>query len=167
MARRVQTPRSPTMRPTTILSILGSALLATACVDFGSTSQREDVPSPDEECECKIEGAAIGQVGAYVHIGDERYVFEEWYPKADSPGEYVGFRLSPNSTAANYLVKTGTTTYAGSGVEWTHPNGATGSDANAISNVDFCEDYPDGPGDDEPTEEPPGDDPGDDLPEVD
>jgi len=122
--------------------LLACVLAAAGCVadSTGSTTQSDEVDD-DYECECKIEGSLIGQVGARVHVGDALVVFEEWIPKADSPGEYVGFVLSANAASVSYVVKASTSFYPASGTSWAHPDGPY---AHGISNVDFCEDddYP-------------------------
>jgi hypothetical protein len=135
--------------------LFAAAVAAAGCIG-DSTASIEQADEVDEvdECECKIEGSLIGQVGARVHVGGELVVFEEWIPKADSPGEYVGFVLSAD---ASYVVKAGTDTYPASGTSWAHPDGPY---AHGISNVDFCEDD-DYPPDDE---EPP---PDEDVPDID
>lgn len=128
------------MRLPLLLSALSFSLL-TACTgaESGDLSQRNEGHGGDEDCECKIEGEAIGRVGAYVNIGGEIYSFESWQPKPGSAGEYIGFTLSANAASAEYVVKAATESYAGSGTSWTHPDG---DGAHAISNVDFCEDPP-------------------------
>jgi hypothetical protein len=133
------------------------ALAVAGCVSesTGSTTQSDEVDD-DYECECKIEGSLIGQVGARVHVGDTLVVFEEWIPKADSPGEHVGFVLSANAADVSYVVKASTESYPATGTSWAHPDGPY---AHGISNVDFCED--DDPPDDE---EPP---PDEDIPDID
>ena len=116
-------------------------LLGACAVDSSTREQRGDVHEGDEE-ECKIEGAAIGQVGATVTVDGTTITFLEWTPKADSPGEYVGFRLSDNAVGVGYVVKTGTEHYHAAGTEWESPYGDSGPDAHGISNVDFCHDSP-------------------------
>jgi hypothetical protein len=131
------------------LAFFAAAVLAAGCTaaddDLGSKSDDVDQPGDDDdddddECECKIEGAAIGVVGYVVHVDGETYVFEDWIPKPDSPGEFVGFVLSENAGSLSYVVKAGTNSYPGSGVEWMHPAGEDNPDANGISNVDLCVD---------------------------
>lgn len=122
-------------------------LLGGCVLDTSQSSQREDVGQGDED-ECKIEGAAIGQVGATVTANGVTVTFLDWVPKADSPGEYVGFTLSAEAGGMHYKVKTGTDVYDAWGTEWTNPNGDSGPDVKGISNVDFCEpcDYDAGTG---------------------
>lgn len=125
------------MRSPLLLSV--SLLLAAGCaVDTESDLQLAEHGEDEEECECKIEGSAIGVVGTIVHVGGDIVVFESWTPKADSPGEYVGFTLSANAAGLDYLVKAGTDVFAASGTSWSHPDGSSGSEVNAISNVDLC-----------------------------
>jgi hypothetical protein len=130
------------------------AVAAAGCVadSTDSTEQRDEV---DEayECECKIEGSQIGQVGVRVHSGDLTITFMEWIPKVDSPGEYVGFLLSANAEDSSYVVKTGGDRYAGTGRTWLHPNGDYGPDVPGISYVDLCP--------------PEGEPPPEDIPDVD
>lgn len=143
------------MRRTHLLSLLASLSL-TACVDVDSSSSSlANEHGDDDACECKIEGSDIGVVGAPVQVDGEIVVFESWTPKADSPGEFVGFTLSPNAASISYVVKTGGDTYPSSGVTWSHPGGASGPGAPGISNVDFCVED-DGGGDD-----------GEELPDID
>lgn len=136
--------------------LFAAALAAAGCIgdSTGSTEQRDEVDD-DYECECKIEGSLIGQIGARVHVGDELVAFEDWIAKADSQGEYVGFLLSANAEGVSYVVKTGGERHAASGITWMHPDGDQGPEVPGISNVDFCEDddYP--PDEDDP---PPDDD---------
>jgi hypothetical protein len=131
-----------------------AALAAAGCIgdSTDSTEQRDEVDN-EYECECKIEGSLIGQVGARVHVGDELVVFEDWVAKVDSPGEYVGFLLSANAGDVSYVVKAGTARFEASGITWMSPYGDSGPDAQGISNVDFCEDddYP--PDEEEPPPE--------------
>ncbi len=145
------------MRRTHLLSLLASLSL-TACVDVDSSSSslENGHGGDDEECGCKIEGSDIGVVGALVHVGGDIVVFESWTPKADSPGEFVGFTLSPNAASISYVVKTGIDRYPATGVAWSHPGGASGPGAPGISNVDFCDEDGDGEPDD-----------GGDLPDID
>lgn len=133
------------MRSPLLLSV--SLLLAAGCaVDTESDLQLAEHGEDEEECECKIEGSAIGVVGTIVHVGGDIVVFESWTPKEGSPGEYVGFTLSANAAGLDYLVKASTTTYPGSGIAWSHPDG---SDGHAISNVDLCPPDDEGGGDDD------------------
>jgi hypothetical protein len=131
------------MRKTFVTVALSFGLFG--CVDGdGSGVSARNGEHDDEECGCKIEGSAIGRVGSYVRVGGELIVFEAWTPKPGSPGEYLGFELSANAAGVDYVVKAATSSYAGSGTSWSHPDG---DDAHAISNVDFC--------DEDPPEDPP------------
>lgn len=157
------------------MSVLAMFLLASAsagaCValDTDSAQQRDDVRGDDDDDDgggdgdrddCKIEGGAIGQIGATVRRGDVTIVFEDWIPKADSPGEYVGFLLSVDDVA--YVVKAGGARYAAAGAAWMNPYGDEGPEASGISNVDFCDPEPPDCGGC-----PPDDGGGDDVPEID
>ena len=140
------------MRKTFVMMALSFGLAG--CVDGdGSGSSARNGEHDGDDCECKIEGSAIGRVGAYVRVGGELIVFEAWTPKPGSPGEYVGFELSPNAAGVDYVVKAATSSYAGSGTSWSHPDGE-----HAISNVDFC--------DEDPPEDPPPPPPEDDGPPI-
>ena len=139
------------MRVVLITVVLAAAGCTADSTD--STEQRDEVDE-EYECECKIEGSQIGQVGLRVHAGDLTITFMEWIEKVDSPGEYAGFLLSANAEEASYVVKTGTERYEATGRTWIHPNGDYGPDVPGISNVDFCP--PDG-------EEPPPED----VPDID
>jgi hypothetical protein len=110
--------------------------------------------SPDGE-DCKIEGPKMGQPGATIDLGTSLVTFDSWVAKANDASEYVGFTISVEGAPVDYVVKAGTDLYASSDTSWVHPAGTAGSKANAISNVDFCEDD-DGDDDDDD-----GDDGGD------
>jgi len=131
------------MRTMTSLGLLLAALMATACVADDTDSTQRGVRGGDDEEGCKIEGDQIGRVGASVTVGSKTYVFEQWIPKADSPGEYVGFVLGSNAGTVHYVVKTGTERYEACGPTWDNPYGDEGPDAHGISNVDFCDPPPD------------------------
>lgn len=137
-----------------IVSFSLAGLLASGCIlGTDATEQREDVEGEEgdegdddddeggDRDDCKVEGSAIGQVGASVTVGGTTVVFEAWEPKLDSPGEYVGFTLSTG--AMHYVVKTGGELHEASGATWSHPNGYEGPDVPGISNVDFCDPPPD------------------------
>ena len=136
------------MRITLLITAL-SCGLAVGCTerDTDGVSQRADVDGEHdpEDCGCKIEGDSIGVDGAYVKVHGEMIFFGDWVPKADSPGEFVGFRLTANAAGHDFVVKTGTERYAGSGTSWLNPNGDRGAAVKAISNVDFCDDEPTDP----------------------
>src|SRR5687767_1867690 len=87
--RRLSNP----MRSHLTICIFSLTLVA-GCTDSGTddVSQRNDVD--EEECECKIEGADIGRVGAAVKPpGHTTIRFQSWIAKPGSPGEYIGFTL--------------------------------------------------------------------------
>jgi hypothetical protein len=92
---------------------------------------------------CKIEGSDIGLVGATADANGVLVTITEWIPKADSPGEYVGFTFE-SDPEVDYIVKAGNDHFAGTGYTWSHPSGDSGPDVAAISNIDFC---PGGPSD--------------------
>jgi hypothetical protein len=138
--------------------LFAAALAAAGCVDSGTGSSEQRGEVDDYDCECKIEGSAIGQVGARVYAGDEIVTFVEWIPKAGSAGEYAGFVLSNNAGSVSYVVKAGTESYPATGDTWMNPYGDSGPEVKGISNVDFCEDddYPPddgGDGEDPPPDE--------------
>jgi hypothetical protein len=125
------------MRITVPATLVTAALAASGCVGFGQTEQRDDVYLDRDEC--KVEGSDIGRVGATAQVGSLTVRFEEWIPKLDSPGEYVGFRLSSNAGSLTYLVKTGGEHHTATGTSWVHPGGNQGPGVPGISHVDFCE----------------------------
>jgi hypothetical protein len=120
--------------------MLAAGFLGGCAADNGSLEQRDDVHGGDGEC--KIEGSDIGRVGATVTVHGVTVTFLAWEPKLDSPGEYVGFALSPEGADMDYVVKAGTRLYPGSGYEWTNPDGDSGPNVPGISNIDFCDDEP-------------------------
>jgi len=138
--------RVGSMRPLHLCLLL-SLPLAACGVDTDARSQLDDVEHPDDgECGCKVEGAYIGQPGFLVRVGSDEFIIEDWVPKSDSPGEYIGFFLSEGAEGHDFVVKAGIDRFAGSGTEWMHPHGDS-PDAHAISNIDFCEGDGDGGGD--------------------
>jgi hypothetical protein len=97
---------------------------------------------------CKIEGSDIGVEGLVVKLGRASVTFDQWVSKDGDSGEYVGFSLSVSGAdRVGYIVKAGGERYHSEDRTWQHPNGAGGSEASAISHVDFCENDPGEPGD--------------------
>jgi hypothetical protein len=137
---------------THLSACLFALTLVAGCTEPGTSdvSQRDDVN--EEDCQCKIEGADIGRVGASVKPpGHTAIRFASWIEKEGSPGEYVGFTLWGDYAGATYVVKAGTETFTVNGDgSWSHPAGAGGSTAHGISNVDFCPDDPPPPTGDGP-----------------
>jgi hypothetical protein len=112
----------------------------------------DDGDDDDGECE-KIEDEEIGAEVA-IEVGSTTVSFGDWVEKEDSPGEYVGFTLTVEGGAVSYRVKAGGEVFADSETTWIHPNGTSGSEAKAISNVEVCED---GDGEDDGDSEDGGD----------
>jgi hypothetical protein len=131
------------------LSLSGCAVL-----DFETTEQKhDDVGNHHEGDEaCKVEGDDLGRIGATAELpGGGTVTFLDWIAKTDSPGEYVGFVLSDDAEGITYAVKHGGQVFVTSGTYWMHPEGDSGPDAPAVSNVDFCEcDYEEPETDDDP-----------------
>jgi len=84
----------------------------------------------------RIEGADIG-ADVEVQAGNITVSLESWVAKGGS-NEFVGFTIGTSGSVA-FAVKAGTKTYYGGGTSWVHPIGTSGSTANAISNITFCE----------------------------
>lgn len=97
---------------------------------------------------CKLEGSEIGREDVLVRLGSKTVLVNEWVPKSDSPGEFVGFTITlGGGDAIHYVVKAAGEKYPSSALEWMHPNGPDGGSASpGVSNVDFCGecDNPDG-----------------------
>jgi hypothetical protein len=92
---------------------------------------------------CKIEGSDIGVEGLVVKLGRASVTFDQWVAKDGESGEYVGFSFSVSGAdRVGYIVKAGGESYHSEDNTWQHPNGSGGSEASAISNVDFCENDP-------------------------
>jgi hypothetical protein len=128
--------------------LLGLTFVAGAgCTEPGTDdrSQRNDV-SGEEECDCTIDGEAVGRVGAAVKPpGHTTIRIASWISDASAPDRYTGFTLWGDFEGATYVVKAGGATYQVTGGSFTLPsNGAT---AQGITGVDFCPDVPspDGP----------------------
>jgi hypothetical protein len=90
----------------------------------------------------RIEGGEIGQ-NLTLSFSGVTVTFTAWTSKTGANGEYVGFTVVA-SGPVSYAVKAGIRTHYGTETSWTHPEGLSGSDAKAISNVTFC---PGPPGD--------------------
>ena len=86
---------------------------------------------------CKIENDDIGVDGITVDANGVLITITSWIPKADSPGEYVGFTFE-SDPEADYIIKAGTDYFASTGFSWSHPNGDSGPEVSAISYIDFC-----------------------------
>lgn len=143
-----------------------AAVLSVGCSLSGSDSRNAALGEDDEpgdsgepgdtgngngdfdQDECKIEGSALGAVGAQVNTRRGVVTFTAWEPKAGSNGEFIGFAISlEGQSDVSYVVKAGTELFASTDLIFSHPNGDQGSSAKGISNVDFCEDPP---GDEDP-----------------
>jgi len=106
--------------------------------DFArSARDRQEVDAG--EC-VKIEGSEIGRLGLTLSVGDVELTFVDWIVKEDSPGEFIGFELESTGSIPEYVVKAGADRFAGNSTRWVHPNGTTGPQAHAISNIEFCDD---------------------------
>lgn len=91
---------------------------------------------------CKIEGSDIGVEGLVLDLGRVSVTFDQWVSKDGESGEYVGFSISVSGAdRVGYIVKASGESYHSEDSTWLHPNGTGGSEAPAISNVDFCENY--------------------------
>jgi hypothetical protein len=129
--------------------LLGATLVA-GCTEPSTDdrSQRNDV-SGEEECDCTIDGEAVGRVGAAVKPpGHTTIRVASWISDASAPDRYTGFTLWGDFEGATYVVHAGGATYAVTGGSFSLPsNGAT---AQGITGVDFCPDDPPPPTDDGP-----------------
>jgi hypothetical protein len=85
----------------------------------------------------RIEGDEIGAANLGISVGGVDVEIAAWTSKEGEEGEYVGFELAAGASLA-FAVKTGGETHHGEGGSFTHPAGASGPDAPAISNVTFC-----------------------------
>ena len=85
---------------------------------------------------CKLEGAAIGVNGSTVVVNGVTITFSNWISKQGSPGEYIGFTI--DKPGYIFTVKAGNELLSGMGTSWINPNGTSGSNAKAISNINFC-----------------------------
>jgi hypothetical protein len=86
----------------------------------------------------KIEDDDLGVTGDAHTVGDGTVVIDEWIAKDGEDGEYVGFRFTASGGVA-FSVKAGLDSYPGvaDGL-WDHPNGTSGPNVRAISNIVFC-----------------------------
>lgn len=131
--------------PIVLLFSLPACVLDAGGDDLANRNGEIDEDGEYDNDDCKIEGGDIGVVGLELGLGPKRVTFEDWVAKADSPGEYVGFVISVSGAdSVRYIVKAGGELHADDVSSWIHPNGDTGSEAPAISNVDFCEECEDG-----------------------
>jgi hypothetical protein len=120
------------------------ALTACAAPDGASQSSVEQSPSRPKptstsgKAECqKVESGDL-KVGLELTLAGVTLRVAALQPKADSPGELVGFTVVASGRGLSYLVKAGGDAFCGSASEWTNPNGTSGPKASAISHVDFC-----------------------------
>jgi hypothetical protein len=139
--------RTLTMTLNTLLtgSLLVGLTLSTGCVLGDDTSALNGSSSGGEfdRDSCKIEGSDIGVEGLVVKLGRTSVTFDEWVSKDGESGEYVGFSISVSGAErVGYIVKAGGERYHSEDSTWQHPNGSDGSEAAAISHVDFCENDP-------------------------
>lgn len=87
----------------------------------------------------KIEGADIGVAPQTLTAGGTTVTITGWTEKTDSPGEYVGFTYTTTGAGSAFAVKAATRTFVSDTSPWVHPDGTSGSAANGISNITFCE----------------------------
>jgi hypothetical protein len=106
----------------------------------GGADDIDDTGGGGDRDDCKLEGDAIGRIGASVDLGGVTVTIDEWFAKDGEPNELIGFRLSTSDgSAVGYVVKAGGERFPSSESLWMHPNGTGGPDAKGISNVDFCD----------------------------
>lgn len=132
------------MRPLYVLLFTTSVGLA-GCVadDTARNNAASHADHDHEQCDCvKIEGNAIGRVGASVSVGNANVTFTRWDEKLDAAGEYVGFLLDAEGGHPTYYVKAGGEIYAGEDRVWLHPAGVSGPAAHGISYVEVCDNHP-------------------------
>lgn len=139
-------PTSTSMR----IILAGIATFAlTACVDLSGSSSNvegQDESGDFDTDDCKIEGSQIGQDGLVLRLGPKSVTFTDWVTKPGEPNEYMGFSMTiSGAESVSYIVKAGGERYPSTAATWSHPLGMT---ANAISNVDVCEECTDGSCDD-------------------
>jgi hypothetical protein len=126
-------------------SFLVGLALSAGCMMGEDTSALNGNSSGSEfdRDNCKIEGSDIGVEGLVVKLGRVSITFDQWVGKNGESGEYVGFSFSVSGAdRVGYIVKAGGERYHSEDRTWQHPNGSGGSDASAISHVDFCENDP-------------------------
>jgi hypothetical protein len=144
------------MRP---LLCLASLTLTACFANLGGSESNVEGDERFDTDECKIEGEQIGQDGYVMRLGDRRVTFSDWVEKPGEANEYMGFSLTiTGASSVGYIVKAGTERYPSSATTWSHPQGL---EANAISNVDVCEECTDGSCDDGGGDGGGGDDGGD------
>ena len=132
----------------TLVTGVASLILMTACIDLsGSSSNVEGEEegggdSGGDTDACKIEGSQIGRENLVMRLGAKTVTFKDWVTKPGEPNEYMGFSITlGGASSVGYVVKAGTAKYPSTTMTWSHPGGLA---ANAISNVDFCEECADG-----------------------
>jgi hypothetical protein len=141
------------MRNTSWLCVIGLSLLG-GCIELGdSSSSVESGGNGDDSFDrdaCKIEDGAIGDEGVVLRLGTRTVTFHDWVVKSGSNNEYVGFSISLAGTSSvGYIVKSGGERDHSTALTWLHAAGPDGgSQAPAISHVDFCEECEDGSCDD-------------------
>jgi hypothetical protein len=114
--------------------------LAAAACTASSGSSRDGLSSTDpdngegEEI-CEVDPDAIGVVGEVPTHGSTPLSVTKWTLKAGTKNQYVGFQLSRQ---ARFTVIVGARGYQGEGTSWIHPDGL---DGEAITGLDFCDDY--------------------------
>jgi hypothetical protein len=118
--------------------------LAAAACTSSSGSSRDGLSSTDPDSGegevCLVEAASIGIVGEVPTHGTTLSV-TRWTPKANAKGKYIGFQLS---RPARFTVLIGANEFQSEGSSWTHPAGVNG---DAITGIDFCDDYCEDEGD--------------------
>jgi hypothetical protein len=124
-----------TMRATQFLTT-ALIVFATACTGSEDSSASQRNLEEEGDCGCKIEGDLIGQEWVLVRFNAKGVAVHDWVEKPGSNGEYLGFTLTTNASSIKYTVKAATVRYDSTTMTWSHPGG---DGANAISNVDFCD----------------------------
>lgn len=118
----------------------GTVFVEASAPEFGSTNCQASYTCTDEKTSeegvcVKIDGADIGRDNLQIDLGSETVTIMSWIQKDGEVGEYVGFTLDTNVC---FDVKAGNGCFTDEGSSWTHPEGTSGPDAKAISNVTFC-----------------------------
>jgi hypothetical protein len=120
--------------------VLVLALMLGGCLtSFGDSEA--SVEGKDDDANCKIEGSQIGREGVTLAHGTRTVTFRKWVSKAGEPKELVGFSIEARgATSLSYRVKAGTEVHRSTATTWLHPAGVSGgSNAPAISNIQFCD----------------------------
>ncbi|HSK00215.1 MAG TPA: hypothetical protein VK932_03200 [Kofleriaceae bacterium] len=120
--------------------VLVLVLLLGGCLASFGDSQ-SSVEGKDDDANCKIEGSQIGREGVTLAHGTRTVTFRKWVSKAGEPNELVGFSLeAQGATSLSYRVKAGGEVHRSIATTWLHPAGVNGgTNAPAISNIQFCD----------------------------